>query len=1353
MSRPLSQSASRRTSMDSMSDDQLFPLELSVVVKGLAPSSNPIVGMFGIDAVTGGLNFLAHTELQRSTGHPRFDKKLHLNYFPGRNQKVHFNVYSAPTTDDGSDHDICEEDRVGSVIVALDKIPSLQSRMNFVPIKIELPLWHDTDMKLLAALQKQGTAILIEFHAQEGIDTGPMSGPKSEMTYLESIELMTKGANFLKYRFSSSGKPQNRFVFYEKADGPMGSLWWCDPGKRKKEKDKNIPLHTVTGLFEENQTKAFKKFFKKPDPVRLEKCFSIVAKDRTLDLEAESKAKRDAFMYGIHKVLTSQGFGIEETDKLEQARQKEIAEARRLSIPVRNTFEIRAKLRNMPILPWSNDDSTSLMIALYEKQGATFVLIEQTDWQKDNSNPNFNTPLLMPFTVPLTPSIVKIVVYDTAFDESHMVGSALVRTDTFQRYAGQEMLIKLRNHSDSQIDGDLQANNGYMLLTAVIKQGDARAQQLGPSDPNAKKGYNNLMDELKTAISGGGRGGGMGGYRSTFVKSIATFMGAGEAFALFPCTQGASIPAEISSIKAPKSINLFYRAGAAGTREHGHLIIAENKSKSSGEDDLLDEDGNPLYPLLKIPMSQLKDVLTGSHPPHFKTRPASFPDRAFTVLVKKSSTDDTLLYALDFEARSKAVRDSWSSGITDFIAFVEEELEAEGGDDDKLKFLDEAKGKKTALDAAKKNALQADSNILGEAGEKFGDDDKKLKKGTFAAADSDSDDDMTVRHRKKSAAPLEAPVIGDGDVPPPPPMDVFIGDGVPPPPPMFDMVFGPDGVPLAPPPPGPPGAPGFSVAGPPAWTGPKLKRLHWEALDGINVDGTLWGLVQGDLEEEAGAMLEQLFKIADAKKKAAGEDEPKDKIKRLYDGKRAQNIEILIKSFRMPPEAIQEAIRSMDMSILTQERLQILLTCCPTVEESMSLKAYKKKNPDLENVGQAEMFGYALLEIPKVTMRLRLLLFQTKFDGLVKDMIDTYQRLLTGANVLHDSEKLKKVMQVVLSVGNYLNASTRKKAKGFRLTALEKLNDTKSHDNKQTLLDFIVDYMDRIRAKEEESGSGDDEKEEKKMPPPASKGEKEPPPSYLADLATAVHDASLIDWAALNSERENLLTGLNELDKEMQAMNKDETIDENDQFRIVMEEFLGHAQRRVGKLKKKYAQVAEETDALIEYFGESSSTMETTELFKIFDRFFNMYKAAEVNQFNKRENEARKERLAKAREEADRAKAERARAKGETPQDGQDQGTDTGFGVKLKPRASVNQTNSTADVPLDAAIADAIAGKTRFGTPLKSSAARDAAAPASGEQNGDVSATFGVKLKPKAAVEAVPAGTGEQGEPGETGEP
>jgi hypothetical protein len=290
---------------------------------------------------------------------------------------------------------------------------------------------------------------------------------------------------------------------------------------------------------------------------------------------------------------------------------------------------------------------------------------------------------------------------------------------------------------------------------------------------------------------------------------------------------------------------------------------------------------------------------------------------------------------------------------------------------------------------------------------------------------------------------------------------------------------------------------------------------------------------------------------------------------------------------------------------------------------------------------------------------------------------------------------------------------------GFRLQALEKLNDTKSTDNKQTLLDFIIDYMEKVRAKEDKDEQAEETKEEEKTEQrPPQGAEKQAPPSYLESLIEPVHKASLIDWKALNDERENLLTGLQELDKELQSMAREDE-DEQDQFRVVMTEFLAHAHRRVGKLKSKYAEVEEETTGLIAFFGESSRSMEMTELFKIFDRFFAMYKQAEINAFNKREQDARKERLQKAKDEAQRLKEEKA---GKKAADGGAAGGDktageaaggaaNAFGVRLKKRPSTTtEENKTQDVSQE--LADAIAGKTKY-TPAALPPTPSPASPAS----------------------------------------
>lgn len=1252
--------ASRRSSVDPMLDDQLFPLVLSVSVKGLAPTANPIVGMFAVDPITGDLNFLSHTELQRNTGNPKFDKKLQVNYFPGRGQKLHFNVYSAPWNDDGVDNDIGEQDRVGSVIVALDKVPSLSAnRLEFIPVKMELPLWHDTDLRLNSVLQKQGTAILIDFNVEEGIDTSARTGPRAELSFTQCVTLMSKGANFLKYRFSSSGAPQKRFIFYESGDGTMGSVYWCEPGKRKKDKTKCIPLHTVTGLFEENQTKAFKKNIKKPTQEQLERCFSIVGKDRTLDLEAETKLLRDAFMFGIHKILTNSGEKkVEERDSLGRGG---VAAADLLdsqpSTPLRNTFMITLKVRNLPLLPWVTDDSNDTLACLYEKQGATFVLLDQTDWIRQNSMPNFSKPLLMTFLLPLTPTVVKIVLYDHACDDNHVVGAALVRTDTFQKYAGQEMLIKLRNHGDPEIDNLLQNNNTYILMTAVVRQGEVKKEDF--IDTAEKKKYGSVMGELEDKLKGPQRksstenettGYGTAGGKiaaSAFIKSIMQIMAGGETFTLYPLapTSKHNPPAELlSKIKKPIPVSVFFRK----TAPFGCLYFVSNESREN-EEDLLGDDDMPKDPLLVLPVECVKEVAAGIRSLYFqgdKTKQAQ-KQRAWTIVVRESKESQAVMYVLDLEARNKHIRDSWATGLEDFVAFLEEVKGPEGGDDTALEFLEQG-ARSTALDKARKTGkLQGDSNIFGEKGEElekqFGKsadiDDaggiavKRIGKGIKFDDDDDATEVQKKREKREKKPPqqLEKPIVGEGDIPPPPPMDglVILGEGdIPLPPPLLG-----DDVPPPPPMDGIPLAPGFTVSAP-VHKGPKMKQLHWDTLDSSDIAGTLWSMVKDGLEEDAEKQLQEMFKIAEAKKKTVNEEEEKNAKKRLYDGKRAQNVEIVMKNFRMPIAALQDAILEMDMTILNLERLQMLLTCCPSVEEATLLKSFIKKNPDdyQEKLGQAELLGIALLEIPRCSMRLKVLLFQQKFDGIVKEMLDTYEKLLEGAIALHESEKLKKVMQVVLSVGNYLNQGKRQKALGFRLTALSKLNDTKSTDNKQTLLDFVVDYMEKLRIKEGEVI------QDAIVTP---KGEREPPQSYLQDLTEPLHIASQIDWKALNEEKETLLIGLHEVDKELQSIVDIDDDDGMAAFKQIMTEFLTHAHKRTTKLKNKVEEVQDETEAVIEYFGDKSMDG-ANELFKIFDNFLRMYKDAEVKRFYAKEDAARKERMAKQRAAIEEKKAEAA---------------------------------------------------------------------------------------------------------------
>jgi hypothetical protein len=74
---------------------------------------------------------------------------------------------------------------------------------------------------------------------------------------------------------------------------------------------------------------------------------------------------------------------------------------------------------------------------------------------------------------------------------------------------------------------------------------------------------------------------------------------------------------------------------------------------------------------------------------------------------------------------------------------------------------------------------------------------------------------------------------------------------------------------------------------------------------------------------------------------------------------------------------------------------------------------------------------------------------------------------------------VKRILEVVLSVGNYMNGGTRKGgAYGFSLASLGKLVNTKSVDGQQNLLEYIVAYV-AASVEEEEANAGKPSEQER----------------------------------------------------------------------------------------------------------------------------------------------------------------------------------------------------------------------------------------------------------------------------------
>ena len=68
--------------------------------------------------------------------------------------------------------------------------------------------------------------------------------------------------------------------------------------------------------------------------------------------------------------------------------------------------------------------------------------------------------------------------------------------------------------------------------------------------------------------------------------------------------------------------------------------------------------------------------------------------------------------------------------------------------------------------------------------------------------------------------------------------------------------------------------------------------------------------------------------------------------------------------------------------------------------------------------------------------------------------------VLEASKEVARSKKLKKLLEVILALGNYMNRGQRGNAVGFRISSLNRLTDTKSTSKNTTLLHYLVDVLE-----------------------------------------------------------------------------------------------------------------------------------------------------------------------------------------------------------------------------------------------------------------------------------------------------
>uniref|UniRef100_A0A8C4JLA2 Diaphanous related formin 3 n=1 Tax=Dromaius novaehollandiae TaxID=8790 RepID=A0A8C4JLA2_DRONO len=476
--------------------------------------------------------------------------------------------------------------------------------------------------------------------------------------------------------------------------------------------------------------------------------------------------------------------------------------------------------------------------------------------------------------------------------------------------------------------------------------------------------------------------------------------------------------------------------------------------------------------------------------------------------------------------------------------------------------------------------------------------------------------------------------------PPPPPLPSNGAIPPPPPPPPLPPSLNGLGIPLAfgapPPPPLPPlGLPGAQWSPPPHalpfGLKPKkefrpevtMKRLNWSKIRPQEMtESCFWVKAEEDKYENADMLckLELTFCCQKKVKKEEEEFEEKKSIKKrikelkVLDPKIAQNLSIFLGSFRMPYEEIKTMILEVDETQLAESMIQNLIKHLPEQEQLNALSKFKS---EYNNLSEPEQFGVVMSNVKRLRPRLSAILFKLQFEEQVNNIKPDIMAVSAACEEIKKSKSFSKLLELVLLMGNYMNAGSRNaQTFGYNLSSLCKLKDTKSADQKTTLLHFLVEVCEE----------------------------------RYQDVLNFVEDFQHLDKASKVSA-ENLEKSLKHMERQLQQLEKDlQTFpvpeDKHDKFVAKMSISFGVF---VKEKKKKLSRMHENMEKLYQnmmgYYAIDLKKVSVEEFLTDLNNFRTMFMQAVKENMRRREAEEKQRRARIAKEKAEKEKLERQQKK------------------------------------------------------------------------------------------------------------
>ncbi|CAF5178988.1 unnamed protein product [Rotaria magnacalcarata] len=112
------------------------------------------------------------------------------------------------------------------------------------------------------------------------------------------------------------------------------------------------------------------------------------------------------------------------------------------------------------------------------------------------------------------------------------------------------------------------------------------------------------------------------------------------------------------------------------------------------------------------------------------------------------------------------------------------------------------------------------------------------------------------------------------------------------------------------------------------------------------------------------------------------------------------------------------------------------------------------------NLSDDDQFLYGLSKIERLSQKLNVVSFMANFSETNQNLMPQLKAIIAASASLKNNSRFKRLLEIILAFGNYMNSSKRGPVYGFKLASLEILTDTRTHDKRLTLLHYITQTIE-----------------------------------------------------------------------------------------------------------------------------------------------------------------------------------------------------------------------------------------------------------------------------------------------------